>query len=195
MWALSDARPASALVHIEGHLADCLHRIGVEDDLSFHCDRANLRNRLQDPDLVVGRHDGDENRLIRDGSTKLLQVETSVRTDRQVCDARALALEIPASVDDRAVLGQARDDVISFGPICLCDALMARLFDSVAPLVKTISFALAPMRPATWARAFSTASFEVQPNEWLRLAALPNFFVKYGSIASSTRGSTGVVAW
>ena len=31
------------------------------------------------------------------------------------------------------------------------------------------------------------------PNEWLRLPGCPNRSVKYGIIASSTRGSTGVV--
>jgi len=44
-------------------------------------------------------------------------------------------------------------------------------------------------------RAASTASSASQPKGWLRLAALPNFSVKNGIIASSTRGSTGVVAW
>ena len=73
--------------------------------------------------------------------------------------------------------------------------LSARLFDSVAPLVKTISFAVAPISSATCLRAFSTASSASQPKLWLRLAALPNMSVKYGSIASNTRGSTGVVAW
>ncbi len=73
--------------------------------------------------------------------------------------------------------------------------LIARLSDSVAPLVKTISLAVAPIRSATCLRATSTASSACHPNEWLRLAALPKRSVKYGSIASSTRGSTGVVAW
>ena len=72
--------------------------------------------------------------------------------------------------------------------------LIARLLDSVAPLVKTISLGVALISRAICARAFSTASSAVQPNAWLRLAALPNFSVKYGSIASTTRGSTGVVA-
>ena len=34
-----------------------------------------------------------------------------------------------------------------------------------------------------------------QPKAWERLDALPKSSVKYGSIASSTRGSVGVVAW
>ncbi len=72
--------------------------------------------------------------------------------------------------------------------------LIARLSDSVAPLVNTISFGLAPMRSAICLRAFSTASSASHPNGWLRLAAFPKCSVKYGSIASTTRGSTGVVA-
>ena len=51
------------------------------------------------------------------------------------------------------------------------------------------------MSAPTCSRAVSTAFSAVQPKPWLRLAALPNISVKYGSIASSTRGSTGVVAW
>ena len=72
--------------------------------------------------------------------------------------------------------------------------LIARLSDSVAPLVNTISFGFAPMRSAICLRAFSTASSASHPNGWLRLAALPKCSVKYGSIASTTRGSHGVVA-
>ncbi len=72
--------------------------------------------------------------------------------------------------------------------------LIIRLSDSVAPLVKMISLGVALMSEATCARAFSTASSPAQPKEWLRLAALPNFSLKYGTIVSTTRGSTGVVA-
>ena len=71
----------------------------------------------------------------------------------------------------------------------------ARLFDSVAPLVKQTSRGSAPIRPATCRRAASAASRAAQPNAWCRLAALPNRSVKYGAIASTTRGSAGVVAW
>ncbi len=73
--------------------------------------------------------------------------------------------------------------------------LRAKLIDSVEPEVKTISFDEAPMSAAICPRAFSTASSACQPNVWLRLAAFPKASVKYGSIVSSTRGSSGVVAW
>jgi hypothetical protein len=74
--------------------------------------------------------------------------------------------------------------------------LIARLFDSVAPLVKTISFAEAPTSAGHLLAAPLDGGFSAShPKRWLRLAALPNCRVKNGSIASSTRGSTGVVAW
>ena len=71
---------------------------------------------------------------------------------------------------------------------------MARLSDSVAPLVKTISFGAAPIRLPMFLRAWCTAASASQPNACL-LAELPNCSVKNGSMASTTRGSTGVVAW
>jgi hypothetical protein len=40
---------------------------------------------------------------------------------------------------------------------------MARLFDSVAPLVQTISRGSAPISAATCSRAISTASSAAQP--------------------------------
>ena len=51
--------------------------------------------------------------------------------------------------------------------------LRARLFDSVAPLVKHSSRAAAPISLATDARAADTASRARQPNRCCRLAALP----------------------
>jgi hypothetical protein len=72
--------------------------------------------------------------------------------------------------------------------------LRARLLLSVAPLVQTISRAEEPMRRATCSRAASTAASARQPKACVLLAALPYSLVRYGIIASSTRGSTGVVA-
>src|SRR5262245_1593144 len=67
---------------------------------------------------------------------------------------------------------------------------------SVPPEVNTSSFgSRAPISFAICSRALSTAASASQPNGWFRLAEWPNFSVKYGSITSSTRGSTGVVDW
>ena len=71
---------------------------------------------------------------------------------------------------------------------------IARLSDSVAPDVKTISSGCAPTSAATCARPSATACAASWPNTCCRLDGLPNCSVKYGSIAESTCGSTGVVA-
>ena len=52
-----------------------------------------------------------------------------------------------------------------------------------------------PIPSAISSRDWSTAALASCPKLWLVLPALPKRCVKYGSIASSTRGSTGVVAW
>ena len=64
---------------------------------------------------------------------------------------------------------------------------------SVPPEVKTISAARQFSNPATDARARSTAARARWPCWWMELA-LPNSSVQNGRIASSTSGSTGVVA-
>jgi hypothetical protein len=68
------------------------------------------------------------------------------------------------------------------------------LIASVAPDVQMISRGSAPTNAATCSRALSTPRSASHPNGWLREAGLPKFSRRYGNIASTTRGSTGVVA-
>ena len=72
--------------------------------------------------------------------------------------------------------------------------LIARLSVSVAPLVKTISFGVGADQLRDLLARLLDRFLGLPAERWLRLAALPKCSVKYGSIASSTRGSTGVVA-
>ncbi len=71
---------------------------------------------------------------------------------------------------------------------------MPRLLDSVAPEVKTISSGCAPKKRATRARASSSAAVASSPIP-CRDEGLPKRSVMYGSIASTTRGSTGFADW
>ena len=71
--------------------------------------------------------------------------------------------------------------------------LTARLFASVPPDVKITSPARIPSTRATRARASSSAPAAASPTVWW-LDGLPNQRVRYGIIASSTSGRTGVVA-
>ena len=51
-------------VDVERNLARRLHRVGVEEDPLFLGDGADFGDRLDDADLVVRRHDRDEDRLV-----------------------------------------------------------------------------------------------------------------------------------
>jgi hypothetical protein len=62
-----------------------------------------------------------------------------------------------------------------------------------AAAVKRISDGDAPMRAATDARARSTASRAAAPRAWIE-DGFPRLAPRCGSMASSTRGSRGVVA-
>ncbi len=79
-------------------------------------------------------------------------------------------------------------------PYASATPLIARLSASVPPEVKTISRGSTRSRSATWARAASTAASASQPSRWLRLAGWPKRSDSQGRIASTTRGSAGVVA-
>jgi hypothetical protein len=70
---------------------------------------------------------------------------------------------------------------------------MARLSASEPLAVNTISSGWAPMSRATWPRAAVSACAGLALYRWL-LDGLPKWALRYGSIASTTRGSVGVVA-
>ncbi len=71
--------------------------------------------------------------------------------------------------------------------------LIARLSASEPPPVNTTLRAVHPSAWATTRRAASTASRAVPPRPWM-LDGLPYSSSRNGRIASSTSGSTGVVA-
>ena len=97
---------------------------------------------------------------------------------------RYVAVALPLPSNDLTVSSTARcsvDAVIIWSPFSLyisSTPLIARLSDSVAPLVKTISFGSALISLAICFRALSTASSAAHPKAWLRLAAFPNFSTK-----------------
>ena len=107
------------------------------------------------------------------------------RADRPRRRPAAASLRKPRRRESRqgiehgGVLGGDADEVFAAWAASLSAApRMARLLLSVAPLVKTISLARAPMAAAIDARAASTASLAAQPKAWLVLPALPKTAVK-----------------
>ena len=88
------------LVHVERNLADGLHGVGVEENALLLRDRADLGDRLNHADLVVGGHDRDEDRLVGDRVAEIVEIDQAVllhragrsrdsRPSRAACRCRA----------------------------------------------------------------------------------------------------------
>lgn len=71
----------------------------MEEDLVLAADLADLLDGLDDTNLVVDHHHGDDGRIGADGSPQLIEVKHPVRIDREVGDLEALLLEVAARVE------------------------------------------------------------------------------------------------
>ena len=66
------------VVHVDGHGAHGLHRVGVEQHTRFMGNFADLADGLDGADFVVGGHDGDEDRIRADGIFHVLHAHQTV---------------------------------------------------------------------------------------------------------------------
>ena len=137
----------------------------------------------------------DEDGLVVHGALQVFEVDEAVGLHRQIGHAVAVLLQPLAGVEHGLVLGHLGDDVVAALAVHLGDALdgevvalgraggeddlLGRRADELGDLLARLLHGL----------------LRFPAEEWLRLAALPNLPVRYGIMASSTRGSSGLVAW
>ena len=166
-----------------------LDGVAVEDDAALAAERADLGDRLERAHLVVRRHERDE-----DG----VGAERAATSSAATSPTRPTATRVTSKPSRSSERQGSRTAACSMDVVTMCRPRphgaraaprTARLSDSVAPDVKTISSAEAPTSAATCARASSTARCASWPKPWLRLEGLPNRSVKNGSMAASTAGS------
>ena len=123
----------------------------------------------------------------------------SSRSTRPSARVRAASTGTPSSASALAVFITAWCSIVEYttlrrGSRAAAAAPRSAVLSASVPLpVKTISPGEAPIRAATCSRAVSTAARACWPNQ-CRLDGLPKPSRRMGSIASSTRGSSGVVA-
>ena len=110
-------------VDVDGNLADSLNGIGVEDDALLVTQLADFRHRLDDADLVVGKHDRNQDGLVVDGPLQVFDVDQTVGLHRQIRHAVAVLFKPLAGIEHRFVLGHLGDDVIAALLVHLGDAL------------------------------------------------------------------------
>jgi hypothetical protein len=98
--------------HVERHLAHALGRVGVEEHAPLRRAAADLADRLNRPDLVVGGHHGDEDGPVGDRGRDVLRPHEAPGVHRQVRHLDALrGREIGQRVEDGRMLDRRRDDV------------------------------------------------------------------------------------
>ena len=167
LCALSETRSMPSSLTLERHEAGRLHGIAVEQRALRVSDGRHLRQRVEHADFVVCRHRADEQRIAREPPHAGVRDRSALLDRRRDTSPEIRRARARGRVEDGAVLGGNRDDVAAARrgapPRC---PLIARLFDSVAPLVKTTSRSRPPMSDATCSRACSTALPAFQPN-WM----------------------------
>ena len=77
---------ASDTLYVDRYLPCCLYRVGVEIDVRFGGDLANLFDRLQDAGFVVRHHDGDQLGVGAQGATNVVGIDQAAAIDRNIRD-------------------------------------------------------------------------------------------------------------
>ena len=94
----------AALLHIDGQLAEGLHRVGVKQNTVLPGNHADFLIGHHGTDLIVGRHDGNQNRLRGDGPLQIFQPDDTVLVHIQISNPGPLLLQPLAGMQHRVVL-------------------------------------------------------------------------------------------
>lgn len=151
------SRIHAELLHIERHLAQGLHGIGVEEGAALVGQRRQLADGLDGAHLGIRRLHRDEHRVVGERLGQRRGLDEALAVGAQVGDEHALALEAPAGREHGIVLDGGGDDVqravLLAGKAALLGGRLAqgrgrpRRRPRWAPEVKTISSGRRAPRP------------------------------------------------
>ena len=97
---------------VNGQMPRGLHGVGVEQHARLAADGADLADRQDGADLVVGVHDGNQARILADGVFHLLRRHGADGADGEKLDGEALFFELLERVQHGVVLECGRNDVL-----------------------------------------------------------------------------------
>jgi len=109
--------------HVERNLACRLHRVRVEQHALLMTELSDFANRLQNADLIVRRHDRNQDRFAGHRVLQLVHVDQPVGLHRQIGHAESVFLQALAGIQHALVLGHLSDDVVALLAIHLGHAL------------------------------------------------------------------------
>ncbi len=105
MCALGEREIDTEGVDVEWNGTRGLPGVGMEQDVAVPSEHDRRRQWLDHADLVVGRHDADEYRLVVKRALDSCNVEPPIGSRPQAGDVDAAALQPPARVEHSTVLG------------------------------------------------------------------------------------------
>ena len=97
---------------VNGQVSRGLHGVGVEQHARLAADGADLADRQDGADLVVGVHNGNQARILADGVFHLLRRHGADGADGEKLDGEALFFELLERVQHGVVLERGRNDVL-----------------------------------------------------------------------------------
>ena len=123
-----DGRQVNVLLqHIDWHLCHGLGGIRVKYHTALMTQLADVRNGLDNADLVIGRHDRNQDRLVIYDALQVFEINQAVFLHRQVGHTIAVLLQPLTAIEHGPMLSDRRDDVIAFLFVHLGDALNSQV--------------------------------------------------------------------
>ena len=104
------------LVDFSRNLSDRLCRVRVKANPALPCDQADVLDRLDGADLIVGVHNANQDRLRSNGAAHVLRIDSARAIDGKVGDRSAEPFEKPAGSKNSGMLDCRGDDVEP--PLC-----------------------------------------------------------------------------
>ena len=100
------------LFYVDFHIPHSLYRVGVKQHAVPLADGSDRGNGLNGADLIVGVHNGDKSRSIRDGGLYFFRTDNAVSVYVQIGDGKALFFQCGTGVQHRVMLEGGGDNVI-----------------------------------------------------------------------------------
>ena len=101
------------LVHLYRNFADGLRCIGVEQYAALTADFPNLHDGLQHADLIVGRHDRHQDRLVVNRCLQIVKIDKPVFLHWEIGQAVSILLQALAGIEHRLVFCDRCDDMVA----------------------------------------------------------------------------------
>ncbi len=102
--------------HIDLDLPERLHHIRMNRDAPFMGDICDIPDGHHRARLVIGIHNGNEDRILPDGVLDIVGINEPETVDRKIRNGEPLRFEIPAHIQDRGMLNRRRDNMAFIVP-------------------------------------------------------------------------------